>query len=191
MKLIVWIVKIFSKFCFNIKFHNIEKFPMDGRAIICPNHLSSWDPVVLYLFSPRHISFVAKKELFENKFLKELLLSQDAIPVEREKPGLKTIRQCMDVLNNNNLLGLFPQGTRMTELREEDVKSGVALIAFKTNSPVVPVRIKASYKFRSTVDIYIGDKIEPYYNDDYSQKENYEIWSRDIVKKIKELGSEN
>lgn len=191
MKLIVWLVTLFSKLCFKIRFHNIEKFPMKGRAIICPNHISSWDPVILYLFSPRHISFVAKKELFENKILRYILLSQGAIPVERKKPGLKMIRTCMEILNEDKLLGLFPQGTRMAELREEDVKSGVALIAFKTNSPVVPVRIESTYKFRSSVDIYIGDKIDPYYNDDFNQKENYELWSKEIVKKIKELGRED
>lgn len=191
MKLIVWLVTIFTKFCFKIIFHNLEKFPMNGKAIICPNHLSSWDPIVLYLFSPRHIRFLAKKELFKNKFLSKILLSQGAIPVEREKPGLKMFRECMDVLNNNNLLGLFPQGTRMSELKEEDVKSGVSLIAFKTNSPVVPIFIKANYKFRSTVHIYIGDKIEPYCDKTLTQKENYDLWSRDIVKKIKELEIES
>lgn len=188
MKAIVWLVKTFVNIFFRVKLHDIDKIPTDGRVIICPNHKSNWDSVFLYLNFPRHIHFLAKKELFKNKLLAKILYLQDVIPVDRKKPSIKTIKQCIEVLENDEVLGIFPQGTRLAELKESDVKSGVALIAFKANSNVIPVKIVSTYKAFSKVDIYFGDEIEPRVDENLSQKENHELWSKEIIKQIKELG---
>lgn len=188
MKVIVWIVRTFVKIFFRIELHDMDRIPSEGRVIICPNHKSNWDSVFLYFFSPRHIHFLAKKELFNNKLLAKILYSQDVIPVDREKPSLATIRKCIEVLENDEVLGIFPQGTRLEELRESDVKSGVALIAFKANSNVLPVKIVSTYRIFSKVDIYFGEELEPKLDESLSQKENYDAWSREIIRHIKELG---
>ncbi len=132
------ILKLFLFLC-GLKSEGIHKLPDKGPVIVAANHVSNWDPILVGVVLKRPVYFMAKAELFENRFLSALLLRLNAFPVKRGAADRKAIRYAMDILNRGEVLGIFPEGARKKVKPDASVQSGVAMIALKTGVPVLPV----------------------------------------------------
>lgn len=151
------------KFTYPWEVIDSDKLPKSGKYIICPNHISNMDPVFLIMSQKRQIFFMAKSELFKNKIIKKFLYAIGAFPVQRKKGDTKAINKSYDILKNNNVLGIFIEGTRSKDGEFLKPKSGAAMISYKTNTPVIPVYItpkkgKRVKPFKKTI-IFYGDPI--------------------------------
>ena len=183
------IVFIFQKLFFRIEIYGKENIPMSGRLILCSNHHSNWDPVTLAVFFPRQVHWMAKKELFENKIFAKLLFSLGVFPVDREGNDLTAIKKSLRILKEERVLGIFPEGTRVKYFNDDFIKSGLALIAVKSQSPVLPVYSEGNYKLFSKIKIIIGQPIYIELEDNAKlSNEKYTEISKDIMKKVYELG---
>nr|WP_312576259.1 lysophospholipid acyltransferase family protein [Sedimentibacter sp.] len=191
-KIAVFILKILVFLVFDLRKHNSENFNnSDGKYIICANHISMLDPVMLAVSSRRNICFMGKKELFENRFLGYIFGKLGAFPVDRSGVSLSAIKNSLSVLNRNEVLGIFPEGTRVKEYDEENAKPGIAMIANKANSKIIPVYISGQYKFRGKIDVYFGK--EKNYFENYTGKINTEKYTevgKEILKDIYALGKD-
>lgn len=191
-KLVVVILKILVFLIFNLKTHNSDDFNKSNvRCIICSNHVSMLDPVMLAVSSKRNICFMGKKELFKNRFLKYIFNKLGAFPVDRLGASLSAIKNSLAVLNKDGILGIFPEGTRVKEYNEDNAKPGIAMIANKASSKVIPVYIKGQYKFRGKIDVYFGQ--EKNYFENYTGKCNTEKYTevgKEILKDIYNLGKD-
>ncbi len=127
---------------YKVEVKGTENLPR-GAYVLAANHISNWDPVFLYKkLKDADICFMAKKELFKNRFLGWLLSKFGAFPVDRDSNDIKAVKTGLSVLKNGKVLGIFPQGTRCDEIIPQDVKPGYILFADRCNVPVVPVAIK-------------------------------------------------
>ena len=61
---------------------------------------------------PNEIHYMAKKELFNNKWFGQFLTSLNAFPVDRENPGPSTLKRPVNLLKENKTVGIFPTGHR-------------------------------------------------------------------------------
>lgn len=139
-----------------------EKIPADGKVILCANHLSNWDPVLLLLSQPRRIAFMAKEELFRFKPLGWLLRHVfGAFPVARGKGDTGALDAGAEAIENGDMMGIFPEGTRSRDGRLMRFKSGAALIAARTGASVLPVGIDRRAKAFRRVTVTVGDLITP------------------------------
>ncbi|HHV27709.1 MAG TPA: 1-acyl-sn-glycerol-3-phosphate acyltransferase [Tissierellia bacterium] len=187
-RLCYFIGNIVFRIIFRFKVTGKHNIPKEGKVILCSNHISDLDPLILGLAIPRNIRFMAKKELFENKFLGGLVNALGAFPVDRKAADLSAIRNSLNVLKNDEVLGIFPEGTRVTEENIENAKPGIALISIKAKAPVIPIYIESKYKVFSKIKINIGEPI--YFNEYYGKKlktEDYKILSQEIMKSIYSL----
>lgn len=150
------LVGMFTKLLFRIKVNGIENIPAEGGCVLCSNHISNWDPVVLQIIMKRHIYYMSKDELFHVFFVGFILRKIGAIPVKRTGADLTAIKLAFKTINSGRILGIFPTGQREKKKGEGEVKGGVGLIAGKTKAPVVPVHITANFKLFSKVIINIG-----------------------------------
>ncbi|TFZ39778.1 1-acyl-sn-glycerol-3-phosphate acyltransferase [Soehngenia longivitae] len=183
------IVFIFQKLFFRIEIYGKENIPMSGRLILCSNHHSNWDPVTLAVFFPRQVHWMAKKELFKNKIFAKLLFSLGVFPVDREGNDLTAIKKSLRILKEERVLGIFPEGTRVKYFNDDFIKSGLALIAVKSQSPVLPVYSEGNYKLFSKIKIIIGHPIYIELEDNVKlSNEKYTEISKDIMRKVYELG---
>ena len=157
-----WVVNVVLKVLFDIESQGFENFPQSGPAVLCCNHMSWWDPCVLGCLAPRPIYFMAKRELFENKLFAWVLRNLHAFPVKREKVDIGTVRKGLAVLEEGNILGMFPEGTRRKSPEISQAHAGAALFAIKAQVPVIPVAIKGTYSFRNKIRVACG---EPFYLD--------------------------
>lgn len=176
-------------FCFlyNIKIEGMDNLPKDNGFIICANHLSALDPILIAAALPVRISFLAKNELFNNVILKYILNSLEMIPVKRGEADLKSIKLSLKVLSKKRVLGIFPEGTRNTtgDLKAEP---GVSMLAIKSKVAVVPIAIKSNYKlFRSTTIIIGKQRVFDEYYDQKLTTEDYKSLSTNLMKDINNL----
>ena len=159
------LLRIFLKI--NIK--EFEKMPKEGPFIIIANHTSALDGPLMYVFmQPRNMVAMAKKELWNSFATRYLMNLWSSIPVDRENMERKTLQQCFDVLNKNNILAIAPEGTRSVDGSLQEGKEGVAFIAYKQKAPMVPIvtigledAFKKIRRFkRAEVTIKIGKPFE-------------------------------
>jgi len=103
---------------------------------------------------------MAKKELFDWIILKDIFSKMGAFPVDRNNADIKAIKESLRVLRNNEILGIFPEGTRnKTDNIILPFKEGVASIASKTKSLIVPFGIAGEYR-RNKLKLNIGEPID-------------------------------
>jgi len=191
-KVLCGIFKPFVKIIYRLEIRGAENIPKTGRAILCPNHTSNADPIILGISCERQVFFMAKKELFKNKLFGNLLSKLGAFSVDRGNHDKMAINSAEEILQKGNILGLFIEGTRSKTGEFLKPKNGAAMISFSTHTPIIPVCIRGKKQnviraFRKNV-IIIGEPmyIENFENLKISGKE-IRIFSREIMEKIKNL----
>ncbi len=150
----------FVRLIFRINVVNPENIPEDGACIVCFNHLSFWDPVVIGVGIKRRIRFIAKAELFRVPLLGRFLKAIGTVPLKRGSGDLGAMREALKILKDEEALGIFPTGTREKIHKNAPARSGVAFIAVKSAAPAVPVYINANYRIFSKVELIVGKPID-------------------------------
>ncbi len=150
---------------FRIKVVNRSNEPDTGRYVVCANHISATDPIIVcYAFRKHQVHFMAKKELFKIPVLSSLIRMLGAFPIDRKGSDVGAIKTAVGIVERGQALGIFPQGHRYPEQnpRNTKTKNGAALIATKAEADVVPVYIwrkgNKNGAFRRTY-VIIGEKI--------------------------------
>lgn len=157
------------KLVYRLKVEGLENVPKDNEYIVCPNHLSTLDPPLVCAVLPRRISFMAKKELFDIRFLRWWLDWLGAFAVNRESLGPSTIKTVMNIKKSEWVFGIFPQGTRGEPGTISGVTKGFAGLAKITKCAVLPVGIIGTNEikrlpFSGQITVKIGKPI-PYSDD--------------------------
>ncbi len=151
---------VFSQIVHPFKVTGRENMPLDGKAILCANHQSLQDPLVLATYVKRKMHFMAKKELFKVKLFGKILSALGAFPVARGQNDLGAIRTAFKLLGDDKALGIFPEGTRFSDGEMHEAKNGVAMIALRTGAKVVPAYIVGNYKPFKRMRLVIGKEVD-------------------------------
>lgn len=157
------------KLVYRLEVHGLENVPKDNQYIVCPNHLSTLDPPLIVSIMPRHVAFMAKKELFDIPFLRWWIDWLGAFAVNRESLGPSTIKTVMEIKKSKWVFGIFPQGTRGIPGEIRGVTKGFAGLAKITKCAILPVGIIGTdevkrWPFSGKIIVKIGKPI-PYSND--------------------------
>ncbi|MEV0242590.1 lysophospholipid acyltransferase family protein [Streptomyces sp. NPDC050674] len=138
---------------FRPRIEGLEHVPAEGAAIIAGNHLSFSDHFLMPAILKRRITFLAKAEYFTGPDLKGRLTafffrSAGQIPVDRsgKDAGQAAIREGLGVLSKDELLGIYPEGTRSHDGRLYKGKVGVAVMALKAGVPVIPCAMIGTFE---------------------------------------------
>lgn len=139
------------KIIFPTKVTGAENIPAEGPVLLCSNHVSMVDPVLLAVSFRRQVTFMAKKELFGTKFTNWFFTNLGMVPVDRGASDIQAMRVCLEVLNSGGLLGIFPQGHRFKQDESREIQNGAALMALRSKAKVIAAHVSAPMKpFRRT-----------------------------------------
>ena len=134
------------KLLFHYRVKGKKNLPKDGAFIVCPNHLSNADAMLVSVTQKRQIYYMAKAELFKNPFASAVIRELGAFPVDRGAGDGKAINTAEEVVKDGRLLGIFIEGTRSKTGEFLRPKSGAAVVAFQTKTPVIPVCVTPKNK---------------------------------------------
>ena len=134
---------------FRIKVIGLENEPKEGSLLVCGNHISMWDPVMIAAsMKKRQVRYMAKAELFKIPVVSFLIKTLGAFPVQRGSGDIRAIKTTIHHLQSGDCVGIFPQGSRHkgVDPRTTEVKSGTGMVAFHGKCDVLPVaRVSKDY----------------------------------------------
>ncbi len=99
------------------------------------------DPILILLSSKKLIYFMAKQELFNNKFLAKVLPWFGAFPVKRGIESKTAVKHAKELLKQGKQIGIFMEGTRSKDGKLLAPKAGAIMLASQCSAPIVPVSI--------------------------------------------------
>lgn len=188
-KVIVFVVRTFSKIVFRVKKVGEENVPNEGAYIMCANHQSNWDAPILVSATKRPMNVMAKEELFRNKFIHWLGKKCLVFPVKRGKMDLDSMKHSLKVLKEGEILMLFPEGTRKGMAKNGRAQNGAAFMTLRTGVPVIPVNISGEMKPFHKVTLTYGKPLDfSEYKTNKPEKEVLEKVSKEIMENIIALG---
>ena len=170
--------------------HGMENIPKENGFIFFPNHQGLFDVLAIIQVCPIPFSVVAKKELTNVPFLKQVFACMKAFMIDRDD-----VKQSMQVIINvikevkagRNYL-IFAEGTRSKDGNHpQEFKGGSFKAATKSKCLIVPVALIDSYKAfdtgsvkKLTVQVHF---LEPIYYDEYKDMKTTEI-AAEVKKRI-------
>jgi 1-acyl-sn-glycerol-3-phosphate acyltransferase len=131
---------------FRPKYIGLENIPATGRVVLAGNHTSFFDCVLIISTTNRTVHFLAKDSLMKG-FKKILFGNMGIIPVNRAIHDKNALQAAIDALNNDEVIGIFPEGTIN---RRDDIimpfKMGAVKMSSATKADIVPFTITGDYK---------------------------------------------
>ena len=133
---------------FRPRAYGIEHVPEEGPAILASNHLSYADWLFMPLTLTRRVTFVAKAEYFTTPgikgwFQKKFFSGAGQVPIDRSGANAAegAMKSAMRILEEGDLFGIYPEGTRSHDGRLYRGKTGVARLALESKAPVIPCAV--------------------------------------------------
>jgi 1-acyl-sn-glycerol-3-phosphate acyltransferase len=123
----------------------LENVPAEGSGILLINHIALIDPIIVLHTIPRNIVPFAKIEVYKYPLVGIFPKMWGVVPVKRDEIDRQAIQQVMAILRAGEIILVAPEGTRSHELQRGQV--GVAYLASRTNSPIIPVAIEGTVGF--------------------------------------------
>lgn len=137
-----------ARVLFRIRYEGLQNIPRDKGFILACNHRSYWDPLFIAHKVPQRLRYIAKQELFRNRFFGGLLLKLGAFPVERGAGDSGALDRSAQIVSEGGVLTIFPEGTRSRDGKPLRARSGVAMIAGRSGADVLPCAVVYEGKLR-------------------------------------------
>jgi 1-acyl-sn-glycerol-3-phosphate acyltransferase len=132
---------------FDLKVDGLEHLPARGPYIVAANHHNYLDGVVLAVALPRPIGFLVMPRVWNATPLHPLLHRQiGSILLNLERPDVGALRRALRALEDERVVGIFPEGPFSVRGRLERGLPGVGLLALRAGVPVVPAGIRGTFQ---------------------------------------------
>jgi len=144
---IMAMVHTFAVFPFPTRIRGRENLPKGQGALIVSNHASFLDiPFVAKSAGRRHVCFVARESLANNRFLGFIMRSCGAVLIDPKSGDRKALKKVVEHLQAGDLVAMFAEGTRSRDGRLLPFKRGALLAARQAKVPVVPCALVGTHK---------------------------------------------
>lgn len=176
MRFLVWLL---VHAIYKVEVKGIENIPETGSAIVASNHVSFVDPLIIGGIIRRPVRFVMHFKIFQLPLLKFIFKTGKAIPIAGRNEDPETLQQAYqrihEVINEGNVLGIFPEGAITSNGEIQTFKKGIEKIVSEQPVTVVPMALcnlwgslfsrrdpllkRRPYKFRALIELRIGEPI--------------------------------
>ncbi len=136
-----------------------ENMPEQGPLLIVANHINLADPPVLAVSIRRKAMFMAKEELFRSRFSRFFMRGLGAFPVRRGRLDRGALRRAEQLLAQGSALIMFPEGQRSKNAQLQPAFAGSALVAVRSDVPILPVGITGTEKIKGRAWLFRRPRI--------------------------------
>jgi 1-acyl-sn-glycerol-3-phosphate acyltransferase len=154
-----------------VKVIGIERVPAGGGFVLAPSHRSMMDIPLAAIVTKRRIRFMGKASVFKVPVLGTLFRWLGGFPVARDGTDRKAVRDSIAMLEANEVLCVFPEGTRQNGPKIQPLQPGASYLSLRSGAPILPVAIAGSEEILrdhkspiprfGRVVIVVGDPIVP------------------------------
>ncbi len=134
--------RLVARGLFDLTVEGLDGVPRDGAVLFAGNHTGFVDGPLVFLFSPRPTSLLAKSEIFAGAGAR-VFGWLGCVPVHRGEPDRGALKQALALLASGRAVGVFPEGRRSTGTLEE-MTDGLAYLALRSAAPVVPIAVSGT-----------------------------------------------
>ncbi|PHS02889.1 MAG: 1-acyl-sn-glycerol-3-phosphate acyltransferase [Blastopirellula sp.] len=131
---------------FRIRCTGRENWPKEGGGLACANHQSFLDPLLVGLTCDRRMSYLARKSLFKFGPIRSMTDYFHAIPVDRERGGLAGLKETLKRLKKQEMVLIFPEGTRTKDGQVRRLKPGFISLARRSGVPLIPIGLDGAFQ---------------------------------------------
>ena len=195
--IVYYVVGLVTKILHPVTVEGLETLP-DSGVLLCPNHSSNWDPILVALNLPINyrLHIMAKEELFQNPLLGWLLRKVGAFPVSRGNNDINTVRTSIQTIKDGDNLLIFPEGTTIhngigyVDGLPAHAKAGVAMIGVRTGAKLVPAFVDGEKKLFHRTRIIFGSPYEPHYTGRRGTSDEMQKIANDLLEAAYALGGQ-
>lgn len=142
-------VRVFARLAgvivFRVRCKGRANIPASGPLLVCSNHQSFLDPVLVGLAFDRRLNYLARQSLFRFAPFRLLIQFLDAIPLDRDGLGLAGLRESMRRIKRGEGVLIFPEGTRTADGSVLPLQPGFCALARRGNVTVLPVGFDGAF----------------------------------------------
>ena len=137
-------LQLLFKVCFGLSVSGRENIPESGSFLICPNHLSDIDPLLLYSFLHEETLYIAYEGNFRSGPLSWIIRYGRVLLTTRAGKKASCLIRAYQGLQHGFSVCVFPEGGRSRSGAVMEPRQGAAILAKQANIPIIPVLIEGS-----------------------------------------------
>jgi 1-acyl-sn-glycerol-3-phosphate acyltransferase len=130
---------------FRVRVQGAEAISMASGVLVCSNHQSFLDPVIVGMTCRRQMNFLGRETLFRNRMFSAFIRFLNAIPIQREGTGIGGLKETLKRLKRSEAVLMFPEGTRTNDGSIRDLKPGFCALVRRGKVPILPVALDGAY----------------------------------------------
>ena len=167
-------IYLFALDCFHLRMRGLENLPEKGPYLLCSNHESYIDPMVMAGALPwrlfRDTFALGTSDIFGKGFLRRLARWLRVVVLDPDTNLVSAMRAGAFGLSQGHILVLYPEGERTNDGNPRVFRKGAAILSIHTQAPIVPIAIEGFYeawprhkKFPKFTDLQLvfGKPIQP------------------------------
>lgn len=141
---VLYTVHLFFKVFYRLRVYGRHHI-VQGSAIIAPNHVSFFDPPVVAVACAEEIHFLARQTLFKS-FFGRCIAFLNAQPVREDRTNISVLKQVKCILKEGSKVLLFPEGRRSSDDQLQEIKPGIGMLIYNSESTIIPTYIYGTHK---------------------------------------------
>lgn len=142
MRLVAWFM---VSMVYRVKYKGLDNIPTDGPVVVVCNHVTFVDPLILGGRIRRPVRFVMYYKIFQKGLMKPLFKAAKTIPIASPKESVEIMENAFasvkTALEDNNVVGIFPEGGLTVDGHMAPFKKGIERIINETPVTVVPMAL--------------------------------------------------
>ena len=138
-------LRLIAMMFFRFRVFGIGNYPKEDGFLVCCNHQSHLDPVLVGLCLPRSVATVGRATLTKFKLFGDMLRFFNLIAIDRDRGGASGLKETIRQLREQHTVVIFPEGTRTRDGELQPMKMGFAMLARKVKAPILPMALDGSY----------------------------------------------
>ena len=141
-----WFFRISLMLFYRIRVHELKNYPDHDGLLVCSNHQSFLDPLILGVVCPRPVNYLGRKSLFKFPPLAWFLHWNDTIAIDREATGIGGMKETLRRIKRGESVVMFPEGTRTENGELNAMMPGFCAVAKRAKATLMPIGFDGAYQ---------------------------------------------